>query len=137
MAKYFTGERCNPDWQVMESEAAKRLRGAGWPTFIRKVRAERGNCCELCGVPHGKSQQTELHVHHILKVCTHRHLRFERSNVIVLCEPCHKKHENAKASELALLRLKCPSVVDGTLTPATDEAGERSDWLFGKPLLQR
>jgi len=99
-ARYFRGSRTNADWQELESEDARRARGQGWPTFRKTVKAERGDRCEVCGVralsPEQKKQFTRaerqfnnLHLHHIQKIRTHRHLRFERSNVVVCCQPCH------------------------------------------------
>jgi len=74
----------------------------GWSTFCKTVRAERGNKCEVCGVPEPtkeekalltrkERQKRELHLHHVKKLKTHRHLRFERSNVVVCCVECHKE----------------------------------------------
>ena len=104
--RYFNGSHCNQDWQELESAEAKSIRGHGWSTFRYTVRAERGNKCEVCGVPEltkeekasltrKERQQRELHLHHIKKLKTHRHLRFERSNIIVCCVPCHKKLEDS------------------------------------------
>ena len=101
---YFSGERSNADWQELESPEAKSARGRGWYTFCKTVRAERGNKCEVCGVPEltkeqrasltrEERQRRELHLHHVKKLKTHRHLRFERSNVIVCCQPCHSELE--------------------------------------------
>jgi len=105
MAKrYFNGAHSNPDWQQLESTEAKSARGRGWYTFCKTVRAERGNKCEVCGIreltreeraslTRAERQRRELHLHHVKKLRTHRHLRFERSNVIVCCQPCHKTLE--------------------------------------------
>ena len=105
MAKrYFDGGHANPDWQALESEEAKRLRGRGWYTFCKTIRAERGNRCEVCGaleltgeernrLARAERQRRELHLHHLKKLRTHRQLRFERSNVVVCCQSCHKELE--------------------------------------------
>ena len=105
MAKrYFDGAHANQDWQELESPEGKRERGHGWYMFCKKVRAERGNKCEVCGIveltkaersllSREERQRRELQLHHIKKLRTHRHLRFERSNVIVCCQPCHKQLE--------------------------------------------
>jgi hypothetical protein len=110
--KYFNGAHCNTDWQELESETAKRERGRGWYTFCKTVRAERGNRCEICGIEalsaeeraqltRRERQQRELHLHHKRKLRIFRHLRFERSNVVVCCIPCHKKMEAELDEELA------------------------------------
>ena len=104
--RYFNGANCNQDWQELESPEAKRERGRGWYTFSKAVRGERGNRCEICGVPEltrdekasltrKERQKRALHLHHIKKLKTNRHLRFERSNVIVCCQPCHKEREKS------------------------------------------
>jgi hypothetical protein len=109
--KYFNGSHSNPDWQELELDEAKRERGHGWYTFCKKVRAERGNKCEVCGVPglpkeqragltRKEQQRRELQLHHLKKLRTHRHLRFERCNVIVCCVHCHKKLESELDSVL-------------------------------------
>jgi len=105
MAKrYFNGAHANTDWQELESLSAKTERGHGWYSFCKRVRAERGNVCELCGQPEmtpqvkaalsrKERQQRELHLHHIKKLKNYRHLRFERDNVVVACVRCHKRLE--------------------------------------------
>ena len=94
---------CVPGWEQLESDQAKRLRGKGWSSFARLVKKERGERCQICGTSQNRqiSSRThlELHVHHILKVRTHRHLRFERSNVAVVCQDCHDKAEAGGFSE--------------------------------------
>ena len=107
--KYFNGANANQDWQELESPEARSERGHGWYAFCKTVRAERGNKCEICGVAEltkeervllsrDERQRRELHLHHIKKLRTHRHLRFERSNVIVCCQPCHKRIEEHATS---------------------------------------
>lgn len=59
--------------------------------FSRIVIQERGNKCGECGVP--ARQRKDLQIHHIYKQRTHRHLRFERSNMVVCCQKCHTKLE--------------------------------------------
>lgn len=93
--KYFRGIKSNSGWFEKESQTARSERGHGWLTFRRKVIAERGMKCEHCGAElkdlwiKGKT----LDVHHKIKIRLARHLRFERSNVLVLCQPCHVKFE--------------------------------------------
>lgn len=102
--KYFNASHCNEGWFDLESDSAKRERGRGWSTFCKAVRAERGNRCEVCGLEElsreakallsrRDRQRFELQLHHKLKLRMYRHLRFERSNVIVCCLTCHKKLE--------------------------------------------
>ena len=114
--KYFNGAHCNPEWNGLESEPTMRERGRGWSTFCKVVRAERGNKCEVCATeelsPEAKAQLTrlerqrrELHLHHKQKLSMFRHLRFERSNVVVCCVTCHLKLEAELDAELAAVAL--------------------------------
>ena len=80
------------NWQELESAEAKSLRGRGWSTFVRTIRKERGEICPLC------DSVRNLEAHHIFPVRFFRHLRFERWNVIILCQRCHKLAEEAGAS---------------------------------------
>jgi 5-methylcytosine-specific restriction endonuclease McrA len=81
------GEMLPLNWHELQSPEARSLQGHGWPQFSRNVRQERGNRCQLC------NSTRNLQVHHILRVRFFRHLRFERWNVIALCQPCHKDAE--------------------------------------------
>lgn len=103
MARYAF-KRCNPGWEALESLEARSLRGRGWYTFARTVREERGNKCQVCGksgltreqkmlIPKRERHLGQLHVHHIIRVLEARHLRFERENVLVLCQFHHKQLE--------------------------------------------
>lgn len=52
---------------------------------VRKIRVERGDICEACGIP-------ATHPHHIIPVSEtsiHSELVFEPSNMILLCDDCH------------------------------------------------
>ena len=98
-----------PGWEGLESVEAKRLRGKGWSTFARSVRGERGRRCQICGNTESRRSSprshAQLHVHHILRVDAHRHLQFERSNVVVLCQPCHHEAELGEYSQEVLSEL--------------------------------
>lgn len=73
--------------------------------FRRKIKRERGNKCELCGIAEPTKQarkqlteqersKTALHLHHIQKQRDQPHLRFKRHNIVVCCQECHLKLEN-------------------------------------------
>jgi hypothetical protein len=82
----FRGKlRCNQDWMSLESVEARRLRGHGIFEFTTTIRQERNNKCR-CGKSKG------LRLYHVLPATTHRQLRFERSNVLLLCPNCCKGH---------------------------------------------
>ena len=99
--KYFQGARSNPGWELLESEEARRFRGHhGSRRFRRLIIQERGYKCERCGaqglspeerkgLSRPERQRRELHIHHVIKVVKARHLRFERENVVLCCQPCH------------------------------------------------
>lgn len=88
--RYWKKEN-DPNWELLESVEAKRLRGHGWFYFRRILIAERDMKCERCQVAlkelwlKGKT----LDIHHKVKQRGSRHLRFEKSNCRVLCQPCH------------------------------------------------
>jgi hypothetical protein len=86
------------DWEKLESPEARIERGKGYQNFMRTIRVERMFACERCGVEHNQERQQEwLHIHHIVKAKTARHLRFERSNIRLLCQACHKIEERNSA----------------------------------------
>lgn len=78
-----------PEWENLESESARKMRGRGWVKFSQNVRAEAENSCQLCGL----KNMYRLDTHHIFKQRTHRHLKFERWNTISLCKECHSYAE--------------------------------------------
>ena len=92
---------CNQGWELLETPTAKRLRGGGWGKFSRAIIKSRGRCCEVCGV--GGDKKHRLACHHMKTVRTHRHLRFETSNIVVVCPWCHSKMEHGK---VYLLRMR-------------------------------
>lgn len=65
-----------------------------WQRFATVVRMERLWTCEWCLKDHSQAvQQDWLHVHHIEKWRLWPELRFERSNLLVLCQRCHNYAE--------------------------------------------
>ena len=95
MNNYFKGEKCNADWQELESESARKMRGRGWMTFRRIVIAAHGMKCDGCDKTLADlwSVGRTLDVHHKIKIRQARHLRFEESNCQVFCQPCHVRAE--------------------------------------------
>lgn len=52
---------------------------------IRKLRKERGEFCEACGLP-------SKHGHHVIPVgvtSIHSELVFLEANILILCDDCH------------------------------------------------
>ncbi len=114
---YFTGKRCNQDWEKLETPEAKVLRGHGWWNFRKAVIQERGWRCEVCGRPPDQIPGFDprwpnrlLHLHHQVKVRKARQLRFERSNVVVCCPGCHVRVEkaNGQVTDAGGLRFRAP-----------------------------
>ena len=108
--QYFNGSHCNMKWMELESEEAKHTREVvGWAKFRRIVLEDRGNKCEFCGQvgnrkPNGVVGDA-LHLHHEKKLSSYRHLRFERSNIVVCCQKCHLEQEAALDRMLSKIRL--------------------------------
>jgi len=89
-SNYFRSPRCNPDWEDLESVEAKRLRGHGSYSFRKMIISERGEKCQDCGIEQADAKR-KIQIFHIHSRQTHRHLSFERSNVLFLCQPCGNK----------------------------------------------
>lgn len=86
--------KSNPNWKHGKGyERQERYREDAVRRWRRRVFARDGYTCQGCGLcPKKKSQ---LNAHHIKYWSTHPELRFEISNGITLCIPCHKKrHQN-------------------------------------------
>lgn len=91
-------------WELLESAQAKHDRGRGWYSFCKIVKAERNYTCEHCGdkeflrelrslLSRKDRQRITFHLHHKKKLRTNRHLKFERSNIILCCQVCHNELE--------------------------------------------
>jgi 5-methylcytosine-specific restriction endonuclease McrA len=59
--------------------------------FRKQILTKNGRICQLCG-----STDKILTVHHIQTIEDYPELRFEASNVAVLCERCHKLVHNSE-----------------------------------------
>lgn len=63
-------------------------------SFADDVKMERLWICQWCLKDHSQETQRDwLHVHHILRRKTHPHLKYDRNNLLVLCQRCHNKAE--------------------------------------------
>ena len=56
-----------------------------WLILKSQLFYERGRKCEICG------SDISLHIHHILYRSEYPELTFDRENLMILCERCHKK----------------------------------------------
>lgn len=52
--------------------------------------------CQKCGARNGNGHTVYLEAHHIKQFATHPELRFEISNGLTLCKPCHKKEPHIR-----------------------------------------
>lgn len=87
----------NPRYVDGSSPARQSMyaRGEG-KAFIRDVLARDAYCCQRCGAP--KSGPKSLHVHHLASWAGNDALRFDLTNVVTLCRPCHSwVHSRANA----------------------------------------
>lgn len=57
--------------------------------FIKLVLMRDKYICQLCGVKTTTGKKVKLEVHHIKSYAEHIDLRYDISNVITLCRPCH------------------------------------------------
>ncbi len=81
--QYFHDEY---DFDINSFENKKK-----WLLLKIEVFNERGRSCEIC------SSIFSLHVHHIIYRTEDPLLSFDKENLMVLCEKCHKKiHEGDK-----------------------------------------
>lgn len=78
----------NPRYVDGSSPERQRLyvQGAG-KAFLRDVLKRDGYHCKRCDAP--KSVPKSLHVHHIKPWAGNEALRFDPTNAVALCRPCH------------------------------------------------
>lgn len=82
-----TGEN-NPNYKDGSSPERQRLYAMGkGKAFLRAILKRDGYTCQRCGAAHEGGRS--LHVHHIKPWAGNESLRFDQTNVIVLCKPCH------------------------------------------------
>lgn len=96
-------EDCHKAWEEKRADR-RRPEAKVNDRFKRRVRAERGEHCEVCGTP-GPTQEElaamsgqelsrrRLHLHHKNKQRTHPQMRCDRENIIVCCQACHVRME--------------------------------------------
>lgn len=87
----------SPKWMELESAFHRSIRGKGWWNFRKMIFDKRGYKCQKCGdTGSGGRRFKGLHVHHIKDQKKHKHLKFEPSNVVILCQECHNREHNDK-----------------------------------------
>ena len=58
-------------------------------TLIKRGVKLRDKCCQVCG-----EKEKPLQVHHIMPSSRYPALEADTSNMITLCQSCHKKYHN-------------------------------------------
>lgn len=87
----------NPNYKDGSSPERQKMyaRGEG-KSFLRDILKRDEYRCQRCKI--GKTKPKSLHVHHLKPWAGNKEIRFNPSNVITLCMPCHSwvhSRENA------------------------------------------
>lgn len=99
-----SGYRCNA-WRTYPTTDERKLRNKNkWHEKAKQIKEEAQNLCELCR-SQGRYVYNDLEVHHIEKLTDHPELLLEDSNLICLCQNCHKQADAGKISKELLQRL--------------------------------
>jgi thymidylate synthase (FAD) len=78
----------NPRWIDGSSPLRQTMYARSfWKELARAVYARDNYRCRKCGSPHCKGHP--LHAHHVAPWAGNPDSRFELSNIITLCKPCH------------------------------------------------
>lgn len=100
-----TGES-NPNYVDGSSPERQRLyaqsNGKG---FLRSIFARDGYRCRRCGAP--KTTPKSIHGHHIIPWAGNEALRFDQSNVVTICQPCHSWIHSKKNTAKEFLVGRC------------------------------
>lgn len=79
----------NPRYVDGSSPERQRMYAQGeGKAFLKRVLARDGYCCRRCNGP--KQGAKSLHVHHVKPWAGNKALRFDESNAVTLCRPCHQ-----------------------------------------------
>lgn len=82
------------NWKGGTSRAYKTgYYSSEYKAWRKRVFERDGYTCQKCGFHGSKGYIT---AHHIKSFAHHPELRFEITNGVTLCEPCHKKTDNYK-----------------------------------------
>lgn len=90
--KYNHGEN-HAEWTGTATERQAFSGSTEWRKVVKLVKARDNNQCQRC-----KTKRRPLHVHHIVSFAV-KELRTDPSNLILLCEKCHRwVHSNGNVS---------------------------------------
>jgi len=78
--------KLNPNWDGGHSpERQSKYARAAWKSLAKSILLRDDYTCQRCGL------KNKLVVHHIKKWSRYPELRFEPTNLLTVCEVCHRK----------------------------------------------
>jgi len=99
-----SGYKCNA-WRTYPTTDERKLRAKNkWHEKARAIKEEAQSLCELCRTE-GRYISRGLEVHHIEKLTDHPELLLEDTNLICLCQDCHKRADAGKIDKELLKRI--------------------------------
>lgn len=85
----------NPNWDGGHSpERQSQYARFAWKELAKTILKRDNYKCKRCGANHNKNNK--LVVHHIKQWSKYPELRFEPTNLITICNICHKKIHSKK-----------------------------------------
>lgn len=85
----------NPRWNGGHSpERQCAYARAAWKETAKEVLRRDGYRCRKCGAAHEGGMK--LVVHHVKAWAKHPELRFDKENLLTLCQDCHKKEHSKR-----------------------------------------
>jgi len=80
----------NPNWNGGHSSERQTMYArSAWKEIAKEILKRDNYKCKKCGLSNKK--HNKLVVHHIKQWSKYPELRFEKNNLITVCEECHKK----------------------------------------------
>ena len=99
-----SGYKCNAG-RIYRGGDERKLRATNkWHEKARAIKEQAQSLCELCRTEN-RYRYDHLEVHHIEKLTDHPELLLEDSNLICLCQECHKQADAGKIDKDLLKRL--------------------------------
>ena len=87
--------KLNPNWNGGHSpERQSSYARSAWKELAKEILKRDKYHCKNCNSPHTKTNK--LVVHHKKEWSKYSELRFEPSNLLTLCEVCHRKAHRSK-----------------------------------------
>jgi hypothetical protein len=79
----------NPRWIDGSSPERQRLYAQSfWKQLVQEVYRRDGFRCRRCASPH--TRRNRLHAHHVKPWAGHPTARFDLTNLLTVCAPCHQ-----------------------------------------------